>query len=277
MKNHKHLIYILFILLNISCSRGKNIKEKKKNISTENVKFNFIQITDTHLGDLDHYVRTSKIVKIINILPQDIKFVVHTGDIFMDKIVDDKIVEKGMSILKKIKYPLHFVPGNHDIRKNNLGETIKIYKGKIGKINYVVKYKGVNFIFIYTEPLRKNFNIDGYSPFLWLKKTLISLKNEPSIIFHHSPSVREFYFNKFHVTWKKEIREKWVNLVTNYNVKAVITGHFHTDEFHWLNNKVPLYVSSSVAGYWKRQGTFRIFKYNNGKLSYRTQYIRMDK
>jgi UDP-2,3-diacylglucosamine pyrophosphatase LpxH len=63
-----------------------------------------------------------------------------------------------------------------------------------------------------------------------------------------------------------------VKLINSYNVKAVIAGHFHRDELHWLEN-VPLYVSSPVAGYWGRQATFRIYEYSNGKIGYRTQYI----
>jgi UDP-2,3-diacylglucosamine pyrophosphatase LpxH len=65
---------------------------------------------------------------------------------------------------------------------------------------------------------------------------------------------------------------KWVALINQYNVKAVITGHFHRDEFHWLD-KVPLYVSVPVAEKFGRQAGFRIYEYKNGKLGYTTQYL----
>ena len=75
-----------------------------------------------------------------------------------------------------------------------------------------------------------------------------------------------------HSGWKKEIRNKWVELLNQYNVKAVITGHFHRDEHHWLG-KVPLYVYSPISGYWDRQLTYRIYEYRDAKIGYRTQYI----
>ena len=117
-----------------------------------------------------------------------------------------------------------------------------------------------------------NFTVNGYEPFQQLEKYLKESNGKPVVVFHHSPSVGSFHSNQFHEGWENEIKERWVKLLNKYNVKAVITGHFHRDEHHWLGN-VPLYVSASIAGYWGRQGTFRIYEYNNGKISYRTQYI----
>jgi UDP-2,3-diacylglucosamine pyrophosphatase LpxH len=75
-----------------------------------------------------------------------------------------------------------------------------------------------------------------------------------------------------HRGWRKEVREKWERLLNSANVKAVIAGHFHRDEFHWLG-EVPLYVAEPVAGYWGRQCTFRIYEYRGGKVGYRTVYV----
>ena len=64
----------------------------------------------------------------------------------------------------------------------------------------------------------------------------------------------------------------WEKLVNTHNVKAVIAGHFHRDEFHWLGH-VPLYVSGPVANFWNRNATFRLYEYRNGQIGYRTQYL----
>ena len=106
-----------------------------------------------------------------------------------------------------------------------------------------------------------------------LEKYLKKSNGKPVIVFHHAPSVDDFYNNKLHTSWEKEIRGKWVKVINAYNVKAVIAGHFHRDEHHWLGN-VPLYVSSSIAGYRGRQASFRIYEYSKGKIGYRTQYIK---
>jgi len=235
--------------------------------------FFFVQISDTHFGDRDHYERMRKIMDHINKLPMQIKCVVHTGDITQDKLDDEKTLAKGLSIFSKLQIPIHYVPGNHDILQRMLNKTKQAYINHFGELITQAEYNGVTFIFVYTEPLAKSFAVDGYEPLKQLESRLKMLGDDPVIIFHHTPSVEDFYKNKMHKGWKAEVRTKWEKLVNAYNVKAVIAGHFHRDEHHWLG-KVPLYVSPPVAGYWGRQPTFRIYEYKNGHLGYRTQYIR---
>lgn len=257
---------IIFVLLLGKFGIGLSFTEKN------NVHFYFVQITDTHFDHYDHYDRTSKIVEHINNLPMKIECVVHTGDITSDKIDDKDTLSTGLSILWKLRPPIHYIPGNHDILPKKLEKTLHIYRKNIGKLCTQAEYKDVVFIFIYTEPLAKEVVIEGYKPLELLKRVLEKTRNKPVIIFHHTPSVEDFYLNKMHKGWKKEIRNRWEKLINSYNVKAVIAGHFHRDEQHWLGN-VPLYVSSSIAGYWGRQGSFRIYEYKNGRIGYRTQYL----
>ncbi|MFC2083439.1 metallophosphoesterase family protein [Bacteroidota bacterium] len=234
--------------------------------------FYFIQITDTHFESGDNLDRTQKAVELINNLPMKINCVVHTGDITTNKLEDEKLVDSGLSILEKFTVPIHYVPGNHDILSQKLESTYKVYIEKFGGLISQAEYDNVLFLFVYTEPLRKSLTIKGYQPMKQLEELLKKSSGKPVIIFHHAPSVDDFYNNKFHKSWEKEIREKWVKLINAYNVKAVIAGHFHRDEHHWLGD-IPLYISSPISGYWGRQATFRIYEYSNGKIGYRTQYI----
>ena len=259
------LMILLIVIICITCVKSY-AEEPQEN------HFYFVQITDTHFGDKDHLDRTKKAVERINKLPMPIKCVVHTGDIAMNNIEDKSVIDFGLSILKKLTVPIHYVPGNHDILRQKLKLTHKAYIEKFGGLISQAEYNDVLFIFVYTEPLRKAFTIEGYPPMELLENYLKQSEGKPVIVFHHAPSVDDFYKNKFHKSWKKEMREKWVKLINAYNVKAVIAGHFHRDEHHWLGD-VPLYVSPPIAGYWGRQATFRIYEYRNGKIGYRTQYI----
>ncbi|MBN2713553.1 MAG: metallophosphoesterase [Planctomycetes bacterium] len=245
-----------------------NSHEPKEN----NSKFFFVQITDTHFGDGDGIKRTRKVIEMINALPMQIECVVHTGDITMDKLDDKNIVESGLSVMNKLSVPVHYVPGNHDIVRNKLKSTSEVFSKKFGGLISTAEYDGVVFVFLYTEPLSESFSVDGYAPLEQLEAELKKAAGKPVVIFHHAPSVDEFFNGKFIAGWKEDIREKWIKLVNQYDVKAVFAGHFHADEQHWLG-EVPLYVSSSVAGYWGRQASFRIYEYDNGKVSYRTQYV----
>jgi Icc-related predicted phosphoesterase len=260
----KYFLYLLIGIICTVCVIGYAEEEKKH--------FYFVQITDTHLGDGDHLDRTRKAVELINNLPMKIKCVVHTGDITMNRIEDEKVVDSGLSVMKKLSVPTHYVAGNHDILQGKPEATRKKYLENYGGLISQAEYNGVLFIFVYTEPLRKSFTIADYRPLKELEEYLKKSEGKPVIIFHHAPSAEDFYNNKFHKGWKTDIKDKWVKLINSYNVKAVIAGHFHRDELHWLEN-VPLYVSSPVAGYWGRQATFRIYEYSNGKIGYRTQYI----
>jgi len=234
--------------------------------------FYFVQITDTHFETGDNIARSEKAIELINYLPMEIQCVVHTGDITTNRLDDEQLLDTALTILGKIDVPIHYVAGNHDIFPEKLESTCKVYKENFGGLISQVEYDNVLFIFVFTEPLRKSFTINGYQPLKQLEEYLQKARGKPVIVFHHAPSVDDFYNNKFHISWKNEIREKWVKLINANNVKAVIAGHFHRDEHHWLGD-VPLYVSSPVSGYWGRQTTFRIYEYRNGKIGYRTQYI----
>jgi len=238
--------------------------------------FHFVQISDTHFGRHDHEERRSRIVETINDLPMEIECVVHTGDIFSDNIGDKETVDESVAILERIEAPLHCLPGNHDILKRRHAATARIYQDRFGEYIYSAEYEGVVFVFIYTEPLAAEFSVENYLPFDQLEKQLERSDGKPVLLFHHTPSVEDFYNNRMHSGWREDVRRRWIDLVNKYNVKAVVAGHFHRDELHWLGD-VPLYVSSSIAGFWGRQASFRIYEYRDGKLGYRTQYLRPEK
>lgn len=235
----------------------------------------FVQITDTHLGSAGHAERTARVVEAINKLPMDIDCVVHTGDIFSDNITDRRAIDQHRRAVAKLKPPIHHLPGNHDIlrKPGRLVETTACYRRHIDSdLASRAEYAGVVLLMVYTEPLAKGFEQEGYDALAWLERELRSLDGKPAIVFHHTPSVGDFYRNRMHRGWPRDVRDKWVALLNRYDVKAVIAGHFHRDEHHWLGD-VPLYVSASVAGYWGRQATYRIYEYRDGKVSYRTQYV----
>jgi len=75
-----------------------------------------------------------------------------------------------------------------------------------------------------------------------------------------------------HDGWPDDVQGKWIELINSFNVIAVIAGHFHRDEHHWLGN-VPLYVAAPIAEFFGRQVSYRIYEYKNGRVGYRTVYV----
>ena len=237
-------------------------------------RFYFVQISDTHLGIKENDLRTRKVVAAVNALPMEIRCVVHTGDIYDRRVRDSKdTAARAADIFKALRVPVYFLPGNNEIdlfrRTDRLREA---YTKTFSPLIYSRKVAGTFFVFTYTDPLREGYTMPGFDPFEAVRQELEKAGNRPVLLFHHCPSVRDFYNNEFHPGWAAEIREKWLALVNGNNIKAVIAGHFHRDEFHWLG-KVPLYVAGPVAEKYGRQSGFRIYEYKGGRLSYTTQYL----
>jgi 3',5'-cyclic AMP phosphodiesterase CpdA len=234
--------------------------------------FYFAQITDTHLGSKEHYRRTKIAIDEINNLPMKIEFVAHTGDITADETVNVVVVTNSIALFNRLKMPVYYTPGNHDIEKDNYDVTMAIYTNHFGKLIESHEYNGVVFIFVYTQPLAKRFIVD-FNPFEALENELKNAGEKPVVIFHHQPSAESFYKNKIHPGWRSDINNAWVNLVNRYNVKAIIAGHLHNDEHNWVG-EVPLYVCPAIAEYWDRQGAYRIYQYKDGKISYRSMMVK---
>jgi 3',5'-cyclic AMP phosphodiesterase CpdA len=234
--------------------------------------FYFIQITDTHFDEPGSEERIEKVINAVNNLPMEIECVVHTGDITQEKLANDSTVNNAIALFNKIKMPVHFLPGNHDILKKRYNETKKSYLNHFGNLTTYQEYNGVVFLLIFTEPLAQSFSDSSYNPLLELETGLKQASGKPVIVFHHTPSIEDFYKNKMHDGWKKEVRDKWSEVLNQHNVKAVIAGHFHRDEHHWIG-KVPLYICAPISAYWGRQLTYRIYEYKDGKIGYRTQYL----
>lgn len=233
--------------------------------------FYFVQITDTHLAYKDHDRITDSIVKSINQLPFDVKFVVHTGDIFQNNLHEKKARKSFKSIKEQIQTPLYVVPGNHDLLPDQYKKHRKLYVKHVAPLNQIVEVEGVQMILYYSIPLADTLLPDLSEQKAWIENVLDSLKHEPKIVFHHQPSVKDFYLNADHDSWPETMRIYWEKLVNTYQVNAIVTGHFHRDELHWLGN-VPLYVAPSIAGFWGRQASYRIYHYQDGHLSYKTVY-----
>ena len=244
---------------------------------TNHAHFYFVQISDTHLGDRDFFERTRKIVDTINHLPMPIEFTAVTGDFTMERTDDGVTFSNGVNVLKGLTMPFYLLPGNHDILPKKFKETSQVFTNFTGGFLTRAERQGVVFLFMYTEPLAEAFPVEGYEPLRQLEQCLKEAGDKPVVVFHHTPSVEDFYNNQMHPGWPQDVADQWGRLLNAYRVRAAIAGHFHRDEMHMLGN-VPLYVAPAVATYWGRTTAFRIYEVADGRIvSYRTQYPEMGK
>ncbi|HEX3019848.1 MAG TPA: metallophosphoesterase [Chitinispirillaceae bacterium] len=236
----------------------------------ESKEFYFVQITDTHWGEGDNLERTKDVIKKINDLNIPIEFVVHTGD--MADYRKQSAVDSGLTLMKKLKFPVYYVPGNNDICNFNFNKSSEIFAGNFGAINRIDNKK-ISIITTFNIEVKDLTGKIIYDPLLKLDSLLQSKpKTLPAILFQHCPVSEDFYKNDFHAGWSAEKKDSLVKLCENNNVAAIICGHFHRGEFHMIGN-IPLYVAAPVSGGWGRQASFRIYHYLNGKLSYFTSFL----
>jgi 3',5'-cyclic AMP phosphodiesterase CpdA len=233
----------------------------------------FVQISDTHLGERDHFTRTRQLVEQINGLPYELVCVVHTGDIFADNITDAGVRREALELLRGFKAPLHLLPGNHDILETRLALSLQDYTREVGPLVHQTEYKGVAFVFAYTEPAAKRFAVPGYDSLQAVEAAFKEAAGKPIIFFHHRPAVDDYYEFAAHPGWDATARLALEALLRRYRVQAVVTGHFHRDELHWLDD-IPIFSAPPVAGYWGRQASFRLYEYRDGRLGYRTVYLK---
>ena len=241
--------------------------------------FYFVQISDTHIGDpkADADARTAVVVEAINALPVKVAFVLHTGDIVMDRIDDPAVIARAKELFSRLHAPIHCVPGNHDIlaRPARRDADAAAFIANFGPLAQRIDYGGVSFLLMDTEPLARNFNLSGYDGLAWLAEQLRQADGRPVIVVHHRPAVEDFYDLSFHPNWDQQNCRRFIDVLAGGNVRAIIAGHFHRDEMHFIGD-IPVYVAGPVAAYLGRQGSFRLYHYQDGHLSYRTIYLEPD-
>lgn len=232
----------------------------------------FVQVADTHLGVAGHDRVVTQIVDMINALPMPVACVVHTGDLSADQLDRPAATDPGLAALRKLKVPVHFIPGNHDILAKRKAETLTAWTNSVGPLCSRAEYGGVLFLFVYMDAVVRQEDVPGFDPLGWLERELRGSHGKPVLLFFHTPPMDDFYGNQWHAGWPQSIRERWLTLVKSANVRAAIGGHFHRDELQWMDG-VPVYVAPPAARFWGRQPSFRIYEYRNGRLSYRTCYL----
>lgn len=237
--------------------------------------FWFVQVTDTHLGLADGQGElVDKIVKRINALPVPVAFVVHTGDLTSEKTLFKDDLAKAVARFAPLKCPVHFVAGNHDIDPHIHGERCRTaWTNAVRPLAYRVEHAGVRLLFVHVSPLAWNSRLAGYDPLAWLQGELAAAGDRPVIVFQHEPWAVDFYANRMHPNRWLGNAGKWdAALASAKRLVGVLCGHFHRDEVHWVGS-APVFVASSIARYWGRQPSFRLYRFEDGRLAYRTVYV----
>ncbi len=272
MRRQFQVVVLAFVLF-VAVGTGSVDGAWFESAPATNSSFYFVQITDTHWGVKGGLVMTRRAVEAINKLPVDIAFVVHTGDVMADSIRDEAVVSEGLAIMRGLKVPVHYLPGNHDILEGETKATERLFAKYFGKVAAKKEIRGVLCLFLCSELRDGDDRTPSRAAQDWIDRNLAKDEQRPVLVFLHRPPVVDRLSSRTPEEWGEEKHPRWEQLFIKHpQIRAMVSGHLHRDELHWIG-AVPVYVASSVASFWDRQPSVRLYKYQEGRLTYWTLYL----
>ena len=156
----------------------------------------FVHISDTHIpADADYkttyatlapHPAAVELVKQINTLPIDPAFVLHTGDVAYDPY--PKAYAACREILGEIKYPVHYVAGNHDA--SAALQNALVQRGAIDlQLHYEFEVNGVQIVIADSNgPTEPPAGYMTDHQLAWLREKCSADDPRPLVIAtHHNP------------------------------------------------------------------------------------------
>ena len=214
-----------------SCTVAPN-NTKDLALSTKDSDFNFIQISDSHIGfskppNTNVTATLEETVRRINAAPTPPAFLLHTGDLtHLSKPSEFDTVQQIVNTVKTEKS--FYVPGEHDVFTDDGAQYFERFgKGK-GQGWHSFDYKGAHFIGLVNVMNLKatggGLGQLGDEQLAWLKADLTGISSStPIIVFAHVPlwTVYEQW------GWGTADSAQALALLRRFGSVTVLNGHIH--------------------------------------------------
>jgi outer membrane protein assembly factor BamB/predicted phosphodiesterase len=210
--------------------------------------FHFAVVTDIHLSPTNPSAEEDlrNTVKEINTNP-GIKFVLVTGD--LTDLGDRGSLQTAKDILDELNVKYYPISGNHETKWSESGATA--FGDIFGSERFDFEYNRVKFLGFNTGPVIRM--MDGHvapQDINWLKEELARLpKNQPVVLVTHYPLLPVDVDNWYEVT----------DAVRNYNVRAFIGGHYHSNRLFNYDG-IPAFICRSNLRAKEPVGGYSIFE-----------------
>ncbi len=191
----------------------------------------FLQISDTHIGfnkdaNPDVVGTLNQTIDVVNALPQQPAFAIHTGDVtHLSKAGE---FDAASGLLSRLKVSeLHVVPGEHDVTDGPGTEFFARFgKPSAGRGYYSFDAHGVHFVALVNV---MNFKPNGLGALGedqlgWLKDDLAGRSaSQPVVVFAHMPlwTIYEPW------GWGTGEGEQIAALLRRFGSVTVLNGHIH--------------------------------------------------
>jgi len=192
--------------------------------------FNFVQISDSHIGftkpaNTDVVGTLQAAISKINNLPTAPSFLLHTGDLTHLAQADEfDTCEQSLKSVKTEK--IFYVPGEHDVTDNGKLYLERYGKGTKGDGWYSFDSNGVHFIGLnnVTNHVDGGLGYIGPEQLAWLENDLKGLSNStPIVVFAHIPLWAIYP----QWGWGTEDSAKALSYLKRFGSVSVLNGHIH--------------------------------------------------
>lgn len=212
----------------------------------------FVHISDTHihpardytgsLVDFSSRLPTAALINAINILPAEVDFVLHTGDVVEDRHYA-QTYEMAARVLSKLNYPYYTIPGNHDDAKKLQHDLLKRETIK-PTLDETFEVNGVQIMLLDSS---SPGDASGYlmqEQLVWIEAELSKPDERPLVVaLHHHPLPTD-------APWMDNI--KLINgdklhallLKVKDRLRGVFYGHIHLQSVT-MRDGIPYYSVSS--------------------------------
>ena len=195
----------------------------------------FVQISDPQLGFINESEDFSPEVALMERIAEEVNtlrpdFVVFSGDLVQwrtDQAALDAF--KQLTTLFDQQIPLYFVPGNHDVGNSAEADEVARFEERYGAAHFVWEGEGYTTIG-YNSCVIKAQTEAEQSEYEWLRARLSEAaeRGYPIImVAHHPLFVRSTDEADSGENIPQAIRQKYLDLVAEFDVELVLSGHLH--------------------------------------------------
>jgi 3',5'-cyclic AMP phosphodiesterase CpdA len=216
----------------------------------------FVHFSDTHISADPNYTHAEadytplegarEVVRQINALPFEPEFVLHSGDVIFDP--DDASYEVARELLSEIRFPLHYLMGNHDER-TGFQRILLGMEQTTPKHFYEFDINGVQFLALDSNaPAPFAGGSLGDAQLAWLRERCTAQDPRPLVVMvHHNalPIDAPFWDSFMRMTDGEAFHRTLGHAVSR--LRGVFFGHVHQGT-ETLRDGI-LYVSAPSTWY----------------------------
>ncbi len=230
--------------------------------------FTFVQLCDPQLGFGGYQHDSISLVQAVNAINAiDTDFVIICGDLVHD--ASDTSYSDFLSIVSKLKIPVYYTPGNHDIGNEPTAESLAFYRKTIGKDYFTFRHKGYTFIIANSSLWLAPLEDESGKQDQWLEEIITkkSAGQKPVVIAAHYPLFiedPEEQSGYFSIQYEK--RNELLTLFEKADVVAYLSGHAHRLLINQYNDMQMVSGESTSVNFDKRPLGFRLWHVTKASL-----------